>query len=159
MQFHQVYDCDDFTRYCHSLEPDRFDDLRQEVAIAIYTLPESQRKQIEKDGYMLRYAQRTAFYTHVKWYRDCKRNPVVTTPHPNPMNLGTDMNVREKALALIQSDLKCRQYSIPAKMLLYSAKHGSVREFSRISKIPYKTLHTIVSSYKKRIRKWIRESE
>lgn len=135
-------------------------ELMQEVAIAVYTLPEEQRQEIERNNYMLRYAQRTAFYIHVKWHRKEKKNPIMYNhPNPNIKNIGKDVDVRDKALKQIKLDLKDREYSIPAKMFLYSCEHGTIREFSKVSGIPYKTLQSIIKSYKKRIKQCVRKSE
>jgi len=156
--YEQVYSCCDFIKYCKALEPARHDDLIQEVSLIIYSMDKSQKEDIEKQGYMLRYAQRTAFYTHVKWYRNQNKLPILfdsIDPYFAPK--GTEIKVREKAMNLIKQDLKTKEYSIPAKMFIYSCEHGSIQNFSKASKIPYKTLQMIVKGYKNRIKKCVRE--
>jgi DNA-directed RNA polymerase specialized sigma24 family protein len=158
VQFNKVYISNDFIRYCKALEPEYSEDLMQEVAIAIYTLDEGQRIEIERNNYMLRYAQRTAFYIHVKWHRERQKNPITfTSPIVNYQKVGKDVDVRDEALHQIKKDLKDREYSIPAKMLLYSVEHGTIKEFAKASGIPYKTLQSIIKKYKNRIKQCVKK--
>jgi len=143
-----------------------YNDVMNEVAIAIYEMEENKYNNIVSGGYLLRYCQRIAFYIvnskSLKSSMAYERQKIATVPIPENLSI-TDKGQRitsyDTIQKLIDNDLQNKEYWIPAKMFLYSVKYGSIKKYSESSGISYGALKKYVAAYKKRLKKWHKKLE
>jgi hypothetical protein len=143
MTFMEVYNSLDFQRYCQKLTAE-WTDLANDTAVVVLSLPTEKRTQIEKGGYMLRYAQRVALRIWGGGFRkqldlDEYRSRIVAQSLR-----GYDAT---QVVSLIKQHINNPLYSIQAKMLLYAVEYGGARKLASKMGVPPRTVQRIIKEY------------
>lgn len=147
----QVYQSLDFIKYCGSFKTDT-QDLMNDTALVILSMNKDKRNKIEQDGYMLRYAQRTArnIFNNQK-----NKIDLVEYKHHLRTEMLPDCKL-PNIFHLIKNDITNPDNSIPAKMLIYAVEHGSAQSFAKHMGVPYRGIQKIIKAYKDNIKKRIK---
>lgn len=154
MQLADLYTSSDFVNFCKRYTPN-FEDLIQDTMLIMASQPEKTNKAIQ-GGYLLPYAKTIAYFTHIKEFRQTKELDTYFYLSTRTENPNLTYQLADKVSSQVNNDLNCKENAIHAKVFLYSLEHGSMKEFSRVSKIPYRTIKLMVSQYKQRIKQCLK---
>jgi hypothetical protein len=150
-----LYSSKDFINFCKRYTP-YFDDLIQDTMIAMISQKEKTQKAIE-GGYLLQYAKTIAYFINVGEFRKRKELnkeryiQTLLTKYPHEK-----WSALDKVVKKIEADMADKDKYINAKVFLYSLEHGSMRKFSKASKISYISVQKMVSEYKQELKQCVK---
>jgi len=155
VEISELYTCTDFIQFCKRYTQ-YYEDLIQDTMIAMISQPEKTQKAID-GNYLIQYAKTIAYFINVGQFRKRKELnkeryiQTLLTKYP-----AEKWSMIDKVVAKIESDMKDKDNYINAKVFLYSLEHGSMRKFSKASKISYIAVQKMVNEYKQELKKCVK---